>query len=336
MSQRITTSGWLGTLVLVACAACGCGTDTGASAPQGDASGTSGLDLTSSDTGSDTGSDTTAATDTPTGSTTEPAPPATPAVACDECFPFEQLPLPLQARAEELLLTALDREALYTLAADIKPMSSGFVSLEYKASDAPPELDDLRQIFAVWTCTPELSAGLQVFHQTFEGLTYADGVVFNTPQVAATVERFDEVFSAIGVAADDPAMAIVDAVDADPSTRRFRGYGHLFGYPAHAVDFFVEAEEQEAMTGQFVERDFIHIPTFESDEGRFVYAVPKGHTENAEDAALRALAAPVLARYAELRAESIGDGKPGALHLVRSWFDDGDGRCSPRHAKVLR
>lgn len=333
MSKRITSSGWLRTLALVAC---GCGAETGASDPQGEASGTSGAEPTGSDTGSDTSSDTTDTSDAPTGSTTEPAPPATPAVACDECFPFEQLPLPLQARAEELLLTALDREALYTLAADIKPMSSGFVSLSYPTGEAPPELDDLRQIFAVWTCTPELSAGLQVFHQTFEGLTYADGVVFNTPQVAATVEQFAEVFTAIGVAADDPAMTIVDAVDADPTTRRFRGYGHLFGYPTHAVDFFAEAEEQEAMTGQFVERDFIHIPTFESDEGRFVYAVPKGHTENAEDAALRAQAAPVLARYAKLRAENIGDGKPGVLHLVRGWFDDGDGSCSPRHVQVVR
>ncbi len=326
MSPWITRLLWL-----AGYATSGCGADDGASAPLAEASNTSGADeLTSSDTTSTT----TAATDTPTDGTTEPAPPVTPAVACDECFPFEQLPPALQGRAEELLLTALDREALYTIAADIKPMSSGFVSLAYPASEPPPELDELRQIFAAWTCTDELGAGLQVFHQTFEGLTYADGVVFNTPQFAATVEQFIDVFAAIGVAADDPAMAIVDAVDADPTTRRFRGYGHLFGYPAHAVDFFAEAEEQEAMTGQFVERDFIHIPTFESDEGRFVYAVPKGHTENADDTALRARAAPVLARYAQLRAENIGDGKPGVLQLVRSWFDDGDGRCSPRHAQV--
>jgi len=325
-------------LVFAVYATSGCGADNGGSAPLADASGTSGAgDLTSSDTTTDTTdttTDTTSATDTPTGGMTEAAPPAPPAVACDECFPFEQLPPPLQARAEELLLTALDREALYTVAADIKPMSSGLVSLAYPASEPPPELDELRQIFAAWTCTDELSAGLQVFHQTFEGLTYAEGVVFNTPQFAATVEQFVDVFAAIGVAADDPAMAVVDAVDADPTTRRFRGYGHLFGYPAHAVDFFVEAEEQEAMTGQFVERDFLHIPTFESDEGRFVYAVPKGHKANADDTALLARAAPVLARYAQLRAEHIGDGKPGVLQLVRNWFDDGDGRCSPRHAQV--
>ena len=154
------------------------------------------------------------------------------------------------------------------------------------------------------------------------------------PRVAGVVEQFSEVFTAIGVAADEPAIAIVDAVDADPTNNRFRGYGHLFGYPAHAVDFFVAAEEQEAMTGEFVERDFINIPTFEADTGRFVYAVSKGHMENEDDAALRARSAPVLARYTQLRAAAIGGGKPGVLQLVRTWFDDGDGNCSPRHAEI--
>jgi hypothetical protein len=43
-----------------------------------------------------------------------------------DCFPFESLPDPLRERAEQLLLRGLDSEALYTIAADIKPMSSGF------------------------------------------------------------------------------------------------------------------------------------------------------------------------------------------------------------------
>jgi hypothetical protein len=185
-----------------------------------------------------------------------------------------------------------------------------------------------------FTCTPELAAGVQVFHATFDDLAYADGVVSHAPRVRATVEAFVDLFAAIGVAADDPLLAIVEAVDADPTVRRFRGYGHLFGDPEYAVDFFAEAAEYEAMTGEFVERDFIRIPTFESDEGRFVYAVPVGHQENDDDAALRARAAPVLARYAELRASFVGDRKPGVLSLVRTWFDDGAGQCSPRHALV--
>lgn len=43
-----------------------------------------------------------------------------------DCFPFESLPDPLRQRAERLLLNALDSQALYTIAADIKPMSSSF------------------------------------------------------------------------------------------------------------------------------------------------------------------------------------------------------------------
>lgn len=102
----------------------------------------------------------------------------------------------------------------------------------------------------------------------------------------------------------------------------------------YAVDFFVQAAEEERKTGKFVERDFIQIPTYVSVQGRFVYAVPKGHVEREEDRTLRARAEQVLARYRELRAQHIGVGKDGVLALVRSWFDDGNGRCSPRHAAL--
>jgi hypothetical protein len=275
----------------------------------------------------------TGATGEDAGTTTDGDPDAL-TVPCEQCFPLEQLPDDLRAQAEELLLAALDREALYTIAADLKPMSSGFAELDYPADEPPPpELEELRTILAAFTCTPELIADVQVFHATFDGVAYADGLVFHRPRVVEAVEAFAEVFAALGVTGEQPPLAIVDAVDADPTTLRFRGYGHLFGYPEYAVDFFAEAAEHEAMTGEFVERDFIHIPTFESAEGRFVYAVPEGHQENAEDIALRTRAATVLERYTELRAASIGDGKPGVLHLVRTWFDDGAGRCSPRHAR---
>jgi hypothetical protein len=45
-----------------------------------------------------------------------------------ECFPFERLAPEMRERAEALLLKALDSEALYTIAGDLKPMSSGFQS----------------------------------------------------------------------------------------------------------------------------------------------------------------------------------------------------------------
>lgn len=48
-----------------------------------------------------------------------------------ECFPFEKLSPEKRKTAEELLLKALDSEALYTIAGDLKPMSSGFASFEF-------------------------------------------------------------------------------------------------------------------------------------------------------------------------------------------------------------
>lgn len=263
--------------------------------------------------------------------------PATPTVSCGACFPFETLPASLRTQAEEILLKALDAEALYTIAADLKPMSSGFVSLTFPAAQPEPaELIELRQILASWHCTDAVTAGVQVFNAVYEGERYADAVVFHRQRFDATVATYATLFDEIGVRASDPPLTIVEKFDADPTTRRFSAYGHLFGYPAHAVEFFAQAAEEERMTGKFVERDFIHIPTHGAARGRFVYAVPKGHTENDDDRALRSRAAPVLARYRALRDLHIGAGKDGVLALVRDWFDDGSGRCSPRHALTRR
>ncbi|WAS91868.1 hypothetical protein [Nannocystis punicea] len=327
MREMFVPPWWLPWIVAGFAASCGADSNPGETATAGATEAVSTTGDMSTDAAPTVTGDDASATDT-SGDL-----PETPTVPCSECFPLEQLPDDLRAQAEDLLLLALDREALYTIAADIKPMSSGFAELSYPADGpTPPELEALRTIVAAFTCTPELTASVQVFHATFDGVAYSDGVVFHVPRVRETVEAFADLFAAIGIAADEPPLAVVDAVDADPTTRRFRGYGHLFGYPEYAVDFFAEAAEHEAMTGEFVEREFIHIPTFESAEGRFVYAVPVGHQENDDDVALRARAAPVLAHYAELRTTFIGDDKPGVLPLVRTWFDDGSGRCSPRHA----
>ena len=81
------------------------------------------------------------------------------------------------------------------------------------------------------------------------------------------------------------AETIVTVVEYESRFNRFRGYGYLYGYPAHAVDFFVEAARIQQDTGDFVTRDFVQIPAFVRETGMFVYAVPKGHELNAIDPA---------------------------------------------------
>lgn len=262
--------------------------------------------------------------------------PAHPTVACGVCFPLEDLPMSLRVRGEELLLKALDAEALYTIAADIKPMSSGFVSLTYPANQPETaEVGELRQILARFTCTSAISASVQTIAATYAGERYVDGVFFHRQRFDETTKTYKQLFAELGVSAGAEPLTVVETVDADQTTRRFAGYGHLFGYPSYAVDFFVSAAEEERKTGKFVERDFIQLPTYVSPRGRFVYAVPKGHVENDEDRALRLRTERVLDRYRALRQQYIGPDKPGVLSLVRSWFDDGMGRCSPLHTRIL-
>ena len=49
----------------------------------------------------------------------------------NECFPFEKLAPEKRKKAEDLLLKALDSEALYTIVGGLKPMSSGFASFQF-------------------------------------------------------------------------------------------------------------------------------------------------------------------------------------------------------------
>jgi hypothetical protein len=76
----------------------------------------------------------------------------------------------------------------------------------------------------------------------------------------------------------------------------------LFGYPVHAVDFFVAVADTPGEGGKPAPRRFVQIPTFASPTGRFVYAVPPDAPDRPEDVALRARTEPVLARWRELRA----------------------------------
>jgi hypothetical protein len=256
------------------------------------------------------------------------------AVACGQCFPLEELPEGLRKKAEEALLLALDTEALFTIVGGLKPMSSGFLSVDFAADKPEPAaVTEVRQMLAALRCGDGISADLQVFNAVFDGKKSAEGMFFRRPRFDAVVSE-RPVFGEIGVKDWTKPMEVVDAVDKDPTTRRFRAYGYLFGYPDHAVDFFVQAEEEEASTGKFVQRDFFHMPTFAKLTGGYTYAVPKGYKPVEVDLDLRARAADVLASYQKRRAQFIGEGKGGAVALLRSWFDDGTGQCSPDNAVV--
>ncbi len=261
------------------------------------------------------------------------------------CFPFERLSPENRQYADELLLKALDTETLYTIVGGIKPMSSGFATFSTAASEPRDEklrnerqaslakMDTAREIFALWHCgDTNLHADLHHFARVFDGKRTTEAVVFDRRSTAKLVDERAAFFQRWGITPSAHPLQLLYAVEYADGPSRFAGYGYLFGYPDHAVRFFVNASVEEEITGKFVERDFYSIPTITSDTNRFVYATPKGHQEVEADRELRARASKVLAAYRTYRERFIGDGKPGVVAMMREWFCSTDDKCEiPRY-----
>lgn len=265
------------------------------------------------------------------------------AVDRKDCFSMEGLTAEQVKRSEELLLKALDSEALYTFVGGIKPMSSGFASFRFdvrestdeakkkERSDTLASIDETRLIFERWRCGTNLFAEMHHFSRAFEGKRTVDAVVFDRTKLSQMLADKAHFFSRWGITERSHPLTVLYAVETSESTPRFAGYGYLFGYPEHAIEFFVNAANREEFTGRFVERDFYSIDTIASKTNRFVFAVPKGHKERPEDAELKKRAESVLAEYRIRRDKYVGEGKLGVAELLRDWFCNTEGKCdSPK------
>lgn len=270
-----------------------------------------------------------------------------------ECFPVETLPPAQRAEAERVLLNALDNEALYTFVGGLKPVSEGFTTLRWEAGaetgaaavagvgagvgrrpDPAAKLDDTRRMLRALRCGENIYSDVLVFKSPAGASRVAHAYVANAAALRAKIAERPGFWVGMGVTPWSHPATVQPAIDAADPSDRFRGFGYVFGYPDHAVDFFVAASESEKATGAFVKRDFVQVPTFSAARGRFVWAVPKGQGETAADKAVRDAAAPVLEAYRQRRAYYVGDGRPGVVALLRDWYDDGTGHCDPANARV--
>lgn len=245
-------------------------------------------------------------------------PPATAAAPAD-CFSLDDLPPEQRTRAETLFLAMLDSEALYTIAADLKPMSSGYVRFQFEVDK--PDLADIettRALLSHFRCGERFYADVLTFAAVYDGKRHAEGIVFNRRALERAIQAHPTYFAPFGLTPNAHPLAVVHTVEQAAQAARWRGYGYLFGYPDAAVDFFVSAGVSQAATGKFVERDFRHIPTYARATGGFTWAVPKGSAETEEETHLRTRALAVLEDYRARRARYIGEGKPGVVALLRA------------------
>ena len=252
-----------------------------------------------------------------------------------ECFPVETLTPELRAKSEELLLKALDNEALFTLVGGLKPMSTVGTTMTFSVETPDASaLVERRRMLAAWRCGDAIFADVRVFRAVNEGKRSASSEVFYRPAMDAVLQRHAGFFAPLGLTPGSHPMEVLTTIEWSERGSRWRGQGYLYGYPDYAVDFFVESGEAEARGGAFVPRDPIRIPTFAAgaDRSNFVWTVAKNHTDNDADRAIRTRAAQILAAYTARRDRYIGPGKPGAFALLRDWYCGGTGSCSPVNA----
>lgn len=238
--------------------------------------------------------------------------------------------------ADSLLTVALDNEALYTLLGDLKPMSSvatlylplarpdSVPATRHRAFDAGQRQAALAKLARYQRAVNALRFGdvrfvLLPFRQADKGRRVVQINVCRDSGIRNLVAQNQEFFGQWGFAPDVAPEVLLTAIEYEERPLRYRAYGYLFGYPRHAVDFFVAAGEQPKPDGPVVPRRFFQIPVFSGKEGRFVYALPKEPPPVPADSALYRRALPVLERYRQLRPRyQRPDGTLRARELLRA------------------
>ena len=160
------------------------------------------------------------------------------------------------------------------------------------------EYEQLERISEAFSCGP-LSSVAFPFENLYDGERYVQFRIFRTDAIDNMLEKHAAFWARWAfVQGSNPAI-IISVMEYENQLDRYRGYGYLYGYPDHAVDFFVEAAKKDKATGEFVEREFINLPVVSEESGRFVYAVKEGHDLTSSDEKLREKAQANVDLYLE-------------------------------------
>lgn len=257
-------------------------------------------------------------------------------VAKSDCFPIENLAVHLRTKAEVILRKALHSEALYSLATDLKPISSDFFSIELKEDKPSSEvLQELQSIMSVLHCGKTIRFELHKYAETYEGSNVYSAVAVNLVKFKRLMEDHPDFFSSLGDVRDldgeFDVKKVIDAVESSPHLIRLRGYGYLHGYPDAAVNFFVSAARREQKTKRHINRSFVSAPTYDADDHHFVWAVPKGMKLSTEEFEIISHAKDILRQYRELMSQPSIRSSP--VKLIRKWFSSTKSLCDTEKPK---
>lgn len=226
-----------------------------------------------------------------------------------------------QSNAElqrQLVFRALDRGPVFTLLGDLKPMSSDIWQIRLDSPDLDLEMvDRVRRQMSVFNDERTYGDVITITHtlKTVEKREL-QAVVFDRIALAKTLKRHATFFGKYGITESSHPLHVAVTVEHMSTIDRERGYGYLFGYPDHAVDFFCDARKKWKDSGEFVKRDFVSIQTY--GPNGTAWAVPKGQQEHAENKQFVRRAEEINEVYRRLR-NLCGDDHAKLLGLVREW-----------------
>ncbi len=229
------------------------------------------------------------------------------------CFDFSGLEQEDIRLADSILYVGLQNEALHTLISGLKPMSDVMAFPFHKDEPDTVHSDmiimgserfmetfaQLNRITDAFQCD-DLRAGLFPFRNVFNGKRHVQLRVFRADAVDRILDENPDFWLKWAFMPGANAEIIIQTIEFESMLDRFRGYGYLYGYPSHAVDFFAASAAHHDETGEFVERDFLSMPVVSGQSGRFVYAVEKGHTRSEADRQIYDAAAENVRHFNEL------------------------------------
>jgi len=157
------------------------------------------------------------------------------------------------------------------------------------------------------------------FKRADNGTRNLEIYVVRKSRFASILKTYSSFFGQWGFTPATKPAVVLTAVEYETRLDRNRAYGYLFGYPAYAVDFFVESTmKQEAdIAKTLVPRDFFAIPVFASNSGHFTYAMPKGYQPTATDSAIYKKAMVTLEKYKAIREKY---NTPQGLRAMKLWM----------------
>ena len=234
--------------------------------------------------------------------------------------------------ADSLLAYALDHEALYTLADTLKPMSSVKFLRYAIAKDSILQDGDavviqndslINLIDQFNTICKELSNDIWQFvmvpfQRTEKNMRNLEIYVIRKDAFANKIKQYQSFFGQWGFTPSTNPAVVLSVIEYETKWDRNRAYGYLFGYPAYAVDFFVEANkmQQADVNKKIIPRNFFAIPVFAGNQGYFTYAMPKTYQPNDIDSTIYNKAQSTLTKYQLIRSKYI---QPTGLKAQALW-----------------